>query len=255
MIVKNGIGGIMNEEKFDFGGSLLFEIFPLILGSLFFIASMGIFFYFKSSYIQVLSLLLILMSANFFMGTYVTWNFSKADNMTLPFVDLFSSDEDLILDAGCGSGRGTVELSKVSKNGQIVAFDLFDSDESISSRELLEKNLKIAGITDKVRIVKGDVTDLKFNDNTFDSAISILLVNNLGKAKLKGLKELFRVLKPKRKILIIVPTFNLQTFAVMSVFSLIIASTKEWRSLFEQAGFSLLDEGNINFGKFFLLQK
>jgi SAM-dependent methyltransferase len=245
----------MNEEKLDFGGSCLFESFPLILGATFFLVSIGIFFYFKSSYIQVLSLPLILLSANFFMGTYVTRNFSKSDNMTLPFVDLFYSDEDLILDAGCGSGRATVELSKVSRNGQIVAFDLFDSSESISSRELLEKNLELAGITDKVRIVQGNVTDFEFDNNTFDSAISVLLVNNLGKAKITGLKELFRVLKPGGKILIIVPTLNLQTFAVMSVFSLILSSSKEWRSLFEQAGFKLLNEGNINFGKFFLLQK
>jgi ubiquinone/menaquinone biosynthesis C-methylase UbiE len=246
----------MTKEKFDFGGSLLFENFPLILGIAFFIASMVIFFYFKSPYIQVLSLPLLLLSANFFMGTYVTRNFTKTDNMTLPFLDLFSSDEDLILDAGCGSGRATIELSKVSKNGQIVALDLFDpKSESISSKELLEKNLEIAGIINKVRIVQGDVTNLEFEDNTFDAAISVLLVNNLGKAKLTGLNELFRVLKPKGKILIIVPTLSLQTFAVMSVFSLILTSSKEWRSLFEQAGFRLLDEGIINFGKFFILQK
>jgi len=246
----------MNEEEFDFGGSLLFEIFPLILGLVFFIASMGVFFYFSSSYIQVLSLPLILLSVNFFMGTYVTRNFTNTDNMTLPFVDLFSSDEDLILDAGCGSGRATVELSKVSKNGQIVALDLFDpKSESISSKELLEKNLKIAGITDKVRIVQGNVTKIEFEDNTFDTAISVLLVNNLGKAKLNGLKELFRVLKPGGKILIVVPTTSLHTFAVMSLISLTLPSRKKWRSLFEQAGFRLLEEGVINFGTFFLLQK
>ena len=245
----------MKEKEFDFGGNRLFENFPWIIGVICLGASLTIFFHFKSLYIQILSLPLILLAANFFMGTYVTRNFSKTDNMTLPFVDLFQSDEDLILDAGCGSGRGTIELSNVSKNGQIVAFDLFDSSESISSRELLEKNLKIAGITDKVRIVQGNVTNLEFEDNTFDSAISVLLVNNLGKAKLTGLKELLRVLKPGGKILIIVPTFSLQTFAVMSVFSLIMTSSKEWRSLFEQAGFKILDEGNINFGKFFFLQK
>lgn len=246
----------MTEEKFDFGGSRLFENFPWILGMILFIASLLIFFYFKSLYIQVLSLPLLLLSANFFMGTYVARNFTKADNMTLPFVDLFSSDEDLILDAGCGSGRGTVELCKVLKNGQIVAMDLFDLEaESISSKDLLEKNLEIAGITDKVRIVQGDVTNLEFEDNTFDATISVLLLNNLGKAKLIGLKELYRVLKPGGKILIVVPTLSLQTFAVMSVFSLILTSRKQWRFLFQQAKFSLLDEGFINFGTFFLLQK
>ncbi|MBI5679618.1 MAG: class I SAM-dependent methyltransferase [Methanobacterium sp.] len=221
----------------------------------FFIASMEVFFYFESPYIQVLALPLLLLSANFFIGTYVTRNFSKTDNMTLPFVDLFSSDEDLILDAGCGSGRGTIELSKVSKNGQIVALDLFESGEDIASRKLLEKNLEIAEITGRVRIVKGDVTNLEFENNTFNTVISVLLLNNLGKAKITGLKELFRVLKPGGKILIIVPTPSLQTFAVMSVFSLILTSNKEWRSLFEQVGFRLLDEGVINFGRFFLLQK
>src|SRR5690606_33201579 len=138
----------------DFGGSLLFENFPWIIGVICLCASLLIFFYFKSLYIQMLALPLILVSANFFMGTHVARNFTKTDNLTLPFVDLFSSEQDLILDAGCGSGRATIELSKVSKKGQIVAFDLFDPDsESISSKELLEKNLKIAGITDKVRIV------------------------------------------------------------------------------------------------------
>ena len=81
----------MNGQEFDFGGSLLFENFPWIIGAIFFGASIILFFNFKSSYYQVLSLPLLLLSANFFMGTYVARNFTKTDNMTLPFVDLFSS--------------------------------------------------------------------------------------------------------------------------------------------------------------------
>jgi tRNA G46 methylase TrmB len=46
----------------------------------------------------------------------VARSFTTTDNLTLPFVDLFSSDKDLIIDAGCGFGRTMVELSKVSKN-------------------------------------------------------------------------------------------------------------------------------------------
>jgi hypothetical protein len=41
----------------------------------------------------------------------------------------------------------------------------------------------------------------------------------------------------------------------MSVFSLLMASNKEWRSLFVQAGFKMLEEGDINFGRYFLLEK
>lgn len=246
----------MKKQKFDFGGSPLFENMPWILGVICFGTSMIIFFNFQSSYFQVFSLPLLLLSANFFMGTMVARNFTSTDNMTLPFVDLFSSDKDLILDAGCGSGRTTVELSKVWKNGQIVAFDLFESkSDDIGSRDLLEKNLKIAGITDRVRVVNGDVTNLEFQDNTFDAMVSTLLLNNLGNAKLTGLKELYRVLKPGGKLLVVVPTTGLHTFAVMSVLCFILTPRKEWRSLFKQAGFRLLEEGVINFGTFFLLQK
>ncbi|GAB4310686.1 MAG: hypothetical protein Kow0019_08780 [Methanobacteriaceae archaeon] len=38
----------------------------------------------------------------------------------------------------------------------------------------LEKKLKIAKITDKVRIEQANVTDIKFKDNTFDATISVL---------------------------------------------------------------------------------
>jgi len=246
----------MNEENFDFGGDRLFENVPPIMGVICFIASLVLFFNFFSPYFQVLSLPLLLLSGNFFIGSIVVRKVMSTDYMTLPFVDLFSSDQDLILEAGCGSGRTTVELGRVSKNRQIIALDLFDSNsEDISSRDLLEKNLKTAGISNRVRIVQGDVTHLEFQDSTFHTAVSTLLLNNLGKAKLTGLKEIFRVLKPGGKFLVVVPEPSLYTFAVMSVFCFILPSRKEYRPLFQQAGFRLLDEGVINFSTFFVLQK
>lgn len=247
----------MNEQKFDFGGDRLFENFPPIMGVICFIASLVLFFNLFSPYFQVLSLPLLLLSVNFFIGSIVVRKIMSTDYMTLPFVDLFSSDQDLILEAGCGSGRTTVELGKVSKNGQIVALDLFDpNSEDISSRDLLEKNLEIAGISNRVRIVQGDVTHLEFQDNTFSSAASTLLLNNLGKAKLTALKEIFRVLKPGGKILVVVPTPGLHTFAVMSILCFfLLPLRKDYPPLFQQAGFRLLDEGVINFSTFFVLQK
>lgn len=246
----------MNGQKYDFGGSNIFENVPWILGLICSVASIVLFFNFKSSYLQILLLPLVLLSANLFIGSIVARNFTSEDNTTLPFVDLFSSDQDLILDAGCGSGRTTVELSKVAKNGKIVALDIFDPNaDEISSRNLLEENIKIANISEIVKIVEGDVTDLQFQDNTFDAVTCSLLLNNLGKSKLRGLKELYRVLKPKRKLLVVLPSLSLHTFAIMSMLSLMLTSNGTWRSLFEQAGFQLVDEGAINFGRFYLLEK
>lgn len=247
----------MNGQEYDFGGDWLFENGTWILGVICLGASLVLFVYGGSPYVQVLSLPLVLLSANFFTGSIVAGNVVTRDYLTLPFVDLFSSDRDIILDAGCGSGRTTVELGKVMKNGQIVALDRFDpASGEIGRKDLLEKNLEIAGMTDRVRIVQGDVTSLEFPDNTFDTITSTLLLNNLGAAKLTGLKELFRVLRPGGKMLVVVPTPGLHTFAVMNVLCFfLLPGRKEWRILFRQAGFRLLDEGAINFGTFFLVQK
>jgi SAM-dependent methyltransferase len=246
------------QQQYDFYHKTNGLIYGLwIIGIICLAASLILFFNIWWPYLQVLSLPIILLSANLFIGGLVARKVISADYMTLPLVDLFSSSDDLVLDAGCGAGRVTIELGKVLKNGQIVALDLFDPkvDSMSGGKDLLEKNLEIAGISNSVRIVQGDVTNLEFEDNNFDSAVSALLLNNLGPAKLFGLKELFRVLKPGGKLLVIVPVPGIHTFAVMSVFSLLMTSSKEWISLFDQAGFRLLEEGDINFGKYFLLEK
>jgi SAM-dependent methyltransferase len=247
----------MNEQKYNFGGSWVFEHGTWIIGAICFVVSLFLFFHSRSLCIQVWSLPLLLLSVNFIIGSIIAQGVVATDYLTLPFVDLFSSDRDHILDAGCGSGRTTVVLGRVSKNGQITALDLFDPNNQgdLSRKDLLEKNLKIAKITERVRIVQGDVTRLEFPDDTFDAAASTLLLNNLGTAKLIGLKELFRVLKPDGKMLVVLPTPSLQTFAVMNVFCFMLTPREAWRSLFQATGFRLLDEGVINFGTFFLIQK
>lgn len=248
----------MNEQHYDFYYKTNGLIYGLrIMGIISLAASLVLFFNTRWPYLQIMSLPFIILAVNFFIGSIVARKVISPDYMALPFVDLFSSPNDRVLDAGCGAGRVTIEVAKLLKNGQIVALDLFDPqvDSMSGGRDLLEKNLEIAGISNQVRIVQGDVTHMEFEDNTFDSAVSALLLNNLGPAKLSGLKELFRVLKTGGKLLVIVPVPGLHTFAVMSVFSLLMTSNKEWRSLFGQAGFKLLEEGDINFGRYFLLGK
>ncbi len=248
----------MNEQHYEFYYKTNGLIYGLrIMGIIFLAASLVLFFNTWWPYLSVLSLPLILLAVNFFIGSIVARKVISPDYMAIPFVDLFSSPDDMVLDAGCGAGRVTIEVGKLLKNGQIVALDLFDPkvDSMSGGRDLLEKNLEIAGISNRVRIVQGDVTHMEFEDNNFDSAVSALLLNNLGQAKLSGLKELFRVLKEGGKLLVIVPVPGLHTFAVMSVFSLLMTSNKEWRSFFGQAGFKLLEEGDINFGRYFLLEK
>jgi ubiquinone/menaquinone biosynthesis C-methylase UbiE len=180
----------------------------------------------------------------------------KLDFMTLSFVDLLSSENDLILDAGSGSGRTIIALSRVMKNSSIVALDRFDSDYiENGGRSLLERNIKIAGIADKVDIVPGDITELQFKENTFNAAISTYMMDHLGKYKLEGLKEIQRVLKPGAKFLLVVFVPNWTTFSIFNIFSFVLTSKKGWRDLFIKAGLTLTEEGAINGGAYFLVEK
>ena len=142
------------------------------------------------------------------------------------------------------------------KNGKIVAYDRFDSDYiENGGQTLLERNLKIAGIQDKVEIKKGDITEISYNAETFDSAISSYMMDHLGKYKLDGLKDINRVLKPGGKFLLIVFVPGVATFSVFNFFCLSLTSRKVWRKLFEHSNFILKEEGAINTGIYFLVEK
>lgn len=210
----------------------------------------------QSRLLQLVSLPLFLLAVNLFAGGYVLRMTENLNYLTLPFVDLFSSDKDLLLDAGCGTGRTTIAVSRVIKNGKIVALDRFDAKYwEGGGRALLESNLRIAKISDKVQVEKGDVTCLHFENEKFDSAISAHMIDHLGEARLPGLKEINRTLKKDGRFLLIVSVPGWATFAAANFLCLTLKTRDEWKKLFPQAGFELLEEGTINSAVYFLLKK
>ena len=242
------------EGKLYFGWSYGWMNIYWLIGSVFLMATIWVYYY--NPNLVWLSLIFFLISLNLFAGNYMLRKSKRDAYMTLPFVGLFAGDNDLILDAGCGSGRTTLELSKVMKNRHIVAFDRFDSDYIESGgKALLERNVKIAGIQDRVEIKQGDITDISFATATFDAAISSYMMDHLGKYKLDGLKEINRVLKPGGKFLLIVFVPSAATFSVFNLFCLSLTSPKGWRKLFQQSNFNIKEEGVINTGVYFLVEK
>jgi ubiquinone/menaquinone biosynthesis C-methylase UbiE len=242
------------KDKLYFGWSYgwlnMYWIFFIIIFLL------SLFVYLIDSRLDWISLLLLLISFQLFAGTVNLHLSKKPEFLTLPYVDLLSSSEDIILDAGCGGGRTTVALSRVMKNSRIVALDRFDSNYiENGGRAILERNLVIAGLKDKVEILQGDVTAIKQNDGYFDSAISSFMIDHLGKYKLPALKEIERVLKPGGKFLLIVFVPNWFTYSIFNIFCFSLTSVKGWRKMFQLTSLQLKDEGAINGGAYFLLQK
>ena len=200
-----------------------------------------------------LALLLTLLAANFFAGYLIVRTTTRADRTALPMVDLFQGDHDLILDAGCGAGRTTLSLGRVLKQGQIVAVDRFDADYiDAGGRDLLENNLRLAGLTNRVRIETGDLKRLPFEDQTFDAAVSAHALDHLGPDKGQGMREVLRVLKPGGRLLVVASVPGWTTFAIVNMLSLFLMNKGGWRNLTRTSGFDLVEEGDFN-GFWYLL--
>nr|QQZ51250.1 methyltransferase domain-containing protein [Phenylobacterium glaciei] len=137
-----------------------------------------------------------------------------------------------------------------------MGLDRFDAGYiDDGGRALLDHNLRLAGLAGKVRVETGDLTDMAFADNHFDAAVSTHVYDHLGRQKLKALCETRRVLKPGGRFLMGVWVPGLTMFAVANILSLFLTTKTQWRTLAEQAGFRVIDEGMFNHAWFVLLEK
>ena len=174
----------------------------------------------------------------------------------LPLVDLFAGDDDLVLDAGCGGGRTTLAVARVLPKGRIVSLDRFDAGYiDGGGRALIERNLRIAGLTERVQVQAGDMTRTLFPDAHFDSAVSAHAIDHLGDQKMAGLAEIFRVLKPGGRFLVVAWVPGWVTFTLANVFCLLLASPADWRKMAAAVGFTLREEGSFNGFWFAVLER
>jgi ubiquinone/menaquinone biosynthesis C-methylase UbiE len=167
--------------------------------------------------------------------------------------DFLSKCSGKVLDLGSGSGR---HLTKI-KNGKMYLVDF-----SPKMIELAEKKAKKLKIPAEFNVA--DLTKLPFEDNFFDCAISVSAIHCLNpKEHKKAIKELFRVMKPKSKVLIGVWNFQSKRFNQKKGKEKIIKWTdkgeryyylfdeKEIHDLFKKAGLKILSTHNsemmINF--------
>ncbi|MEW6669209.1 MAG: class I SAM-dependent methyltransferase [Thermodesulfobacteriota bacterium] len=200
--------------------------------------------------------LLVLLAANLFAGNIFMRSSKRLDHVVLPMVPLLPSERGEVLDAGCGAGRTTIALTKANRHARIVMLDRFDAGYiEDGGRTLLERNLRISGITDRVKVEKGDITALPFPDGVFDAVVSAHVMDHLGPHKERGLGEIRRALKPGGRFLLIVWVPGWTMFAVANVLSFFLTSKKSWREMARRAGFEIRDEGAHNGTWFLLLEK
>jgi SAM-dependent methyltransferase len=204
----------------------------------------------------ILFTFLLLLAVNLFLGNIIARDSNSTTNIILPYVGLYKAGKNNVIDVGCGAGRTTISLSKTSSDINIVAFDRFDANYiDDGGKTLLRRNLDLAGISSRVKIEQGDITSMPFAENTFDAAVSSYMFDHLGENKLPGLKEMWRLLKPGGRFLLIIVVRGYASFALANILSLAFATRSDWKKLFRAGGFDLVDEGTINFGAYFLIEK
>ena len=119
--------------------------------------------------------------------------------VTMHFLEKYLPESGLVLDAGGGPGRYSIELAK--KGYDVVLLDL-----SPKCLELAKKKISRAHVENKVRqIVEGSVTDLSmFNDEQFDAVICLGPLSHLieKRDREKAANEIVRVAKSGAPIFI-----------------------------------------------------
>jgi arsenite methyltransferase len=142
------------------------------------------------------------------IGAYMTWS-SRTGKLQLreTLLDALTlNGEEKILDAGCGRGLMAVGAAKRLKSGKVTGVDVWDAAVlSGNSSDAAKANAKLEGVADKVRFETGDIRKLVYPERSYDVAMSAMAIHNVGDrdGRDKVVREMFRVLKPDGRLLIL----------------------------------------------------
>lgn len=111
-----------------------------------------------------------------------------------------------LLDLGCGRGAVLIPAAQRLPHGTAEGVDLWRSkDQTGNTIEVARANAAAAGVADRIVLHTADMTDLPFEDATFDLVTSALAVHNIPDAdgRRRAIEEAVRVLKPGGRLAII----------------------------------------------------
>ena len=143
--------------------------------------------------------------------------------------------EGRYLDVGCGTGDIALEILRQAPGSNVVGIDpsqgmLFRGQAKISA----------AGLSDSISLVMGDALDLRFEDNSFDGAITSFCIRNVTDRR-QCLREICRVVRPGGQVVILEltqptgrimgPLFGIYARVAMPILTKIMSSVSAYRYL------------------------
>ena len=104
--------------------------------------------------------------------------------------------KDIVLDVACGTGDFSMEALKHGVK-KVIGADISENMLTVAREKAKERKL-----TEQLDFRYGDSDNLEFPDNTFDAVTVAFGVRNFEHLE-KGLTEMYRVLKPGGKVVIL----------------------------------------------------
>jgi len=143
--------------------------------------------------------------------------------------------EGSYLDVGAGTGDIALEILRQRPESRVVGID--------PSRNMLEigwRKVGDAGLSGRISLEEGDVLNLRFEDASFDGAITSFCIRNVTDRR-RGLQEIRRVLKSGSRLVIVElteprgpimqPLFRIYARVVMPLVTRILSSVSAYRYL------------------------
>jgi len=172
-------------------------------------------------------------------------------------LDFLKGKKGKILDLGGGAGRHLVKI----KDGKMYLVDFSKNMIKLAKKRAKEKKIE-------AEFSVADLIKLPFKNNFFDSAIAIAVFHCIKgeENREKAVRELFRVLKPKAKVLIAVWNKNSKKFRNAKKERYVkwrekgeryyyLFDSKEIYNLFKKVGFKIISEYNPERNIIFVAQK
>ncbi len=132
-------------------------------------------------------------------NTLAFWRLSDALIRTIiqKHIPIDLGADQVILDAGGGTGRWVRDLSQLYQS-RFVVYDL--SEDMLAQAQ---KNIEQGALQDRVKLIQGDLTDMSaVESGSIDHAVSIYSPLSFIEAPEQAARELYRILKPGGKLLV-----------------------------------------------------
>ena len=153
---------------------------------------------------------------------------------------------DSVLEVGCGTGTLTLAAKRqVGPSGKVFGIDVIPGMIELSQRKAAQAN-------EDITFQLGSIDDIPFSENQFDVVMCSFMIFHMSeKTRRKGIAEIYRVLKPKGRLLVLdlaLPAPPVQRAIAQRLFGgMLQHDLRELIPLMEASGFSNVEFGPAKF--------